>query len=96
VLARNKRPEVNVQNPGAEAAANIMSVLLRFLVQGSVLGPVLFNGFYKRTGCRNRIYLTKFANTTKLGGAADYLKYREALQRDLDRQESWAIMNHMK
>ncbi|KAK4827810.1 hypothetical protein QYF61_021802 [Mycteria americana] len=33
---------------------------------------------------------------TKLGGALDSLKSREALQRDLDRLESWAITNHMK
>ncbi|KAK4829338.1 hypothetical protein QYF61_003265 [Mycteria americana] len=40
--------------------------------------------------------LGKFANNNELGGAADSLEGREALQRDLDRLESWAITNPMK
>lgn len=34
-------------------------------------------------------------NDTKLGGAVDCLEGREALQRDLDKVESWAICNNM-
>ncbi|KAJ7395658.1 hypothetical protein BTVI_153010 [Pitangus sulphuratus] len=39
--------------------------------------------------------LGKFANNTKLGGAVNSLKGREALQRDLNKSERWVITNHM-
>ncbi|KAJ7419806.1 rna-directed dna polymerase from mobile element jockey-like [Willisornis vidua] len=40
--------------------------------------------------------LIKFADYTKLGGAVDSFKGREALQRDLDKLGYWAVANYMK
>ena len=56
--------------------------------QDSVLGLLLFNILINDLdkGCAPKdCTLSRFANNTKLGGSADMLEVRKALQRDLDR-----------
>jgi len=57
---------------------------------------VLFNVFINDQDTAIKCTITKFADDTKLGEAVDSLEGRESFQKDLDRLESWEIINHMK
>ena len=64
--------------------------------QRSVLGPVLFKVFIGDVDSGIECTVSKFADDTMLSGAADMLKGRDALWRNLHRLERWTHSNPMK
>lgn len=68
----------------------------RGLPQASVLGPLLFNVVLTDLHVGLEDILSLFVDDTKLGGAADSIEGREALQKDVEKVESWEITNDMR
>ncbi|KAJ7415086.1 hypothetical protein BTVI_39461 [Pitangus sulphuratus] len=74
----------------------LLDKLSRIQLDKHFMWPCAHQHLYKLLDRELKGMLGKFADDTKLGGAVDSLKGRDALQRDLDKLGDWEITNHMK
>lgn len=63
------------------------------VLQGLVLGLIIFNIFIRDTESGMQYTSNKFVDDMKLCGAADMLEGRSVIQRNLERLKNWACTN---
>ena len=71
-------------------------LVMSCVLQGSILGPVLFNIFINYFDDGIECTFNKFAEDTKLSAAVESLEGSEAIQGDLNKLERWARVNLMR